>query len=82
MMMLLLTLLQDTTDFSTSSDGRGYNPPDGPLFYLIVLVSSIIVLATIIYTVKWFIWPGEKSDNHIKRKILESKHKKDSQKDE
>ena len=75
MFITLLTLLQDTTDFSTSSEGRAYNPPDGPLYYLIVIVSSLIVLAVVIYTIKWFIWPGEKSDDHIKRKILDSESK-------
>jgi hypothetical protein len=82
MIISLLLLLQDTADFSTSSKGRGYDPPDGPLFYLIVIVSSIIVLATVIYTVKWFLWPGEKSNDHIKRKILESESNQDSQKNE
>ncbi|HLR26004.1 MAG TPA: hypothetical protein VK112_09035 [Fodinibius sp.] len=71
MFISLLTLLQDTTDFSASSEGRSYNPPEGPLYYVILIVSSLIVLAVIFYTVKWFLWPGEKSDDHIKRKILE-----------
>lgn len=82
MIISLLTLLQDTTDFSTSSKGRSYDPPDGPLFYMIVILSSIIVLATVVYTVKWFLWPGEKSGDHIKRKILESESNQDSQKNE
>ena len=72
MFITLLTLLQKSTDFSTSSEGREYAPPDGPLYYFVLIVSSIIVLAVVIYTVKWFIWPGEKSDDHIKRRILES----------
>ena len=72
MFITLLTLLQDTTDFSISSKGRANEPPDGPLFYVIVILSTIIVLATVIYSVKWLIWPGEKSEDHIKRKILES----------
>jgi hypothetical protein len=73
MLSLLLILLQKSSEFSTSSEGRAYAPPDGPLYYIVLIGGAIIVGATIIYTIKWFIWPGEKSDNHIKRKILDTK---------
>lgn len=46
-------------------------PPDGLLYYVVLIGAGIIVLATIILAIKWFIWPGEKSDDHIKRKILD-----------
>lgn len=72
---LILTLLQQATDFSRSSEGRPYAPPDGPLYYLVLIVSCLIVLAVFIYAVKWFIWPEEQSENHIKRKILEDESK-------
>ncbi len=52
-------------------------PPDGPLYYIVMIGGAIIVLATVILTIKWFIWPGEKSDDHIKRKILESESNHD-----
>lgn len=68
---LLVTLLQQAGEFSTSSEGRPYAPPEGPLYYLVLAASSLIVLGVVIFTVKWFIWPGEQSDDHIKRKILE-----------
>lgn len=70
-MQLFLLLLQHTSDFSTSVEGHAYNPPDNLVYYAVLIVSSVIVLATIIYSVKWTIWPGEQADNHIKRKILE-----------
>ncbi|MCH2450359.1 MAG: hypothetical protein MK198_09465 [Gracilimonas sp.] len=72
MISLLLTLVQKGSDFSTSSKGREYLPPDSPLYYIVLIGASIIVLATIILTIKWFICPGEKSDDHIKRKILDT----------
>lgn len=66
-----LMLLQKSSEFSTSSKGREYMPPDGLLYYVVLIGAGIIVLATIILAIKWFIWPGEKSDDHIKRKILD-----------
>ena len=72
MISLLLILLQKSSEFSTSNKGREYLPPDGPLYYIVLIGGAIIVLATVIYTIKWFIWPGEKSDDHIKRKILDT----------
>jgi hypothetical protein len=70
MFTFLLTLIQQVSEFSISSEGREYAPPEGPLYYLVLIGSSIIVLAVVFYTIKWFIWPGEKSKDHIKRKIL------------
>lgn len=71
MISLLVTFMQQAGDFSTSSEGRPYAPPDGPLYYLVLIASSLVVLGVVIFTVKWFIWPGEQSEDHIKRKILE-----------
>lgn len=70
MFTVLLTLIQQANEFSTSSKGREYAPPDGPLYYLVLIVSSLIVLGVVYYTIKWFIWPEEQSEDHIKRKIL------------
>ena len=72
MIYLLLTLIQKGSEFSTSSEGRENLPPAGPLYYIVLIGGSIIVLVTIILTIKWFIWPGEKSEDHIKRKILDT----------
>lgn len=38
--------------------------------YVIVGVMSFLVLATLIFSVKWLIRPGEQSEHHIKRFIL------------
>lgn len=70
MLTVLLTLIQKANEFSTSSEGREYAPPDGPLYYLVLIVSSLIVLGVVYYTIKWFIWPGEQSEDHIKHKII------------
>lgn len=70
MLSFLLTLIQQVSEFSTSSEGRAYAPPDGPLYYTVLIGSSIIVLGVVLFTIKWFIWPGEQSKDHIKRKIL------------
>lgn len=72
---LILALIQQASEFSRSSEGRAYAPPDGPLYYLVLIVSCLIVLAVFIYAVKWFIWPEEQSESHIKRKILEDEPK-------
>lgn len=70
MLSFFLIFIQQASEFSTSSEGRKYAPPDGPLYYLVLIGSSIIVLGVVLLTIKWFIWPGEKSEDHIKRKIL------------
>lgn len=70
-MQLILLFIQQTSDFSTSVEGHAYNPPDSLLYYAVLAVSSLIVLATITYSIKWIIKPGEQADNHIKRKILD-----------
>lgn len=44
--------------------------PEGKFDYLIVWITVVIVLTTLFFSVKWLIRPGEKSDNHIKRFIL------------
>ncbi|SFP86212.1 hypothetical protein [Parafilimonas terrae] len=44
--------------------------PDSRWDYLIVYIAVIIVLATLFFSVKWLVKPGEKSKEHIKRMIL------------
>ena len=44
--------------------------PESRWDYLIVYAAVIIVLGTLFFSVKWLIRPGEKSDQHIKRFIL------------
>ncbi|HYW35026.1 MAG TPA: hypothetical protein VE868_06435 [Balneolaceae bacterium] len=81
MFLLLLSFLQKANQFSTSSEGREYAPPSGPLYYIILVGASLIVLLVIILMIKGFLWPGENSENHIKRKILrsENNHKQNNE---
>lgn len=44
--------------------------PDSRWDYLIVYTTIVIVLATLFFSVKWLVRPGEKSKDHIKRMIL------------
>ncbi len=44
--------------------------PESRWDYVIVLVTAAIVLFTLYFSVKWLLRPGEKSDRHIKRFIL------------
>jgi len=44
--------------------------PESRWDYVIVWVTVAIVLGTFFFSVKWLIRPGETSDRHIKRFIL------------
>lgn len=44
--------------------------PDGNWDYVIVTIVVIIVLFTLFFSVKWLIRPGEQSQSHIKRLVL------------
>lgn len=44
--------------------------PDSNWDYLIISVAVLIVLATLYFTIKWLVNPGEKSETHIKQWIL------------
>ena len=44
--------------------------PESKWDYVIVWATVAIVLLTLFFSVKWLIRPGEKSDRHIKRFIL------------
>lgn len=45
--------------------------PDSRWDYLIVGVTTAVVLATMYYSIKWLIKPGEQSNTHIKRIIFD-----------
>ena len=38
--------------------------------FLIISATAIIVIATLFFSIKWLLMPGEKSDTHIKHLIL------------
>ena len=44
--------------------------PQNNLDYLIVSVASAIVVATLFFSIKWLVSPGEKEEKHIKRIVL------------
>lgn len=38
--------------------------------YLIISCAAVIVIATLFFSIKWLLIPGEKSETHIKHLIL------------
>ena len=44
--------------------------PGGNWDYVIVTIAVFIVLVTLFFSVKWLIKPGEQSQSHIKRLVL------------
>ena len=50
-----------------ASHGSG---PSSNWDYVAGIVTLIIVIAVLFYSVKWMINPGEKEDTHIKRNVL------------
>ncbi len=58
---------QQSEFLSSISHGAG---PQSRFDYLIVSVVAVIVLATLYFSLKWMIKPGERNVNHIKRTIL------------
>jgi|SRR5699024_30581 len=45
--------------------------PEHQWDYIIIIAVAIITIATLFFSVKWLIKPGEKSDKHIKRMVLD-----------
>jgi hypothetical protein len=39
--------------------------------YTVIVVAVAIVVLTFVLAIKYLIWPGERGDQHIKRRILE-----------
>lgn len=44
--------------------------PQGPMDYVALYIMIAVTLATLFYSVKWLLKPGEKSKAHIKYFIL------------
>lgn len=44
--------------------------PQGRFDYVIIWIMVVITMATLYYSIKWLIRPGEKNKEHIKRFIL------------
>lgn len=79
-LILILFFLANTVAFACSVCEkqqpemlRGITHGTGPQSnwdYVIIWAIAIIVAATLFFSIKWLIWPGEKSGSHIKRTIL------------
>jgi hypothetical protein len=39
--------------------------------YTVIIVAVAIVVLTFVLAIKYLIWPGERQDEHIKRRILD-----------
>lgn len=48
--------------------------PQGNFDYVAIWIMVVITLATLYYSIKWLIKPGEKSTTHIKRFILKDEY--------
>ena len=44
--------------------------PQNDWDYLIVSVAAVIVVATLFFSIRWLLSPGEGGENHIKRIVL------------
>lgn len=44
--------------------------PQGYIDYIIIAISALIVIATMVYFIKYLVWPKEDDPNHIKRRII------------
>ncbi len=44
--------------------------PDNSWDYLIVLLTAVVVVVSLIFSVRWLLRPGEKGEDHIKRSIF------------
>jgi hypothetical protein len=44
--------------------------PESKWDYVIIWIAIVIVAATLFFSVKWLLHPGERSGDHIKRFIL------------
>jgi len=50
---------------------HGTGPAEHKWDYIIAVVMLIITVLTLFYSIKWLLHPGEKSQDHIKRTVLE-----------
>ncbi|HEX7005009.1 MAG TPA: hypothetical protein VF168_12560 [Trueperaceae bacterium] len=66
---LLLMLAAQAADFSTSTQGHGA-PTAKPLDFAITSLGTLVVLLVVVYALKFFVTPRERSSEHIKRRIL------------
>lgn len=69
----LLAIACPTCEIAQPRYFKGITHGTGPQSnwdYLIISVTVIIVIATLLFSIKWLVQPGEKSVTHIKNLIL------------
>jgi len=69
----LITFACPTCELAQPKYLRGITHGTGPQSnwdYLIISVTAVIVIATLFFSIKWLVKPGEKSVTHIKHLIL------------
>jgi len=69
----LITFACPTCELAQPKYLRGITHGTGPQSnwdYLIISVTAVIVVATLFFSIKWLVKPGEKSVTHIKHLIL------------
>jgi len=69
----LLAIACPTCEIAQPRYLKGISHGTGPQSYwdyLIISVTAIIVIATLFFSIKWLVKPGEKSVTHIKHLIL------------
>jgi hypothetical protein len=69
----LMAFACPTCDIAQPRYLRGITHGTGPQTnwdFLIVSTIAVIVIATLFFSIKWLVQPGEKSLNHIKHLIL------------
>ncbi|AYL94509.1 hypothetical protein [Mucilaginibacter celer] len=75
-LLLVLMIRLDATACESCKKSGGFTGithgpgPDSNWDYLIVLVMVVITLYVLVASIRCFIKPGEKSEQHIKRMIL------------
>lgn len=67
--LLLALLLQASREFSTSPEGRAATS-SGLFDWVLLTLAAVGVAASIALCVKYFLRPGESSEDHIKRRVL------------
>lgn len=69
-MVAVFVWLAQADSFATSTAGRHHEGPRNPFDYVLVAVAIGLVIVVTVLCVKYFVRPGEKDPDHIKRKIL------------
>jgi hypothetical protein len=60
--------------FTLSSEYCGPDVIGGISDLAIVIISIIVVFLSFYLCIKFFIWPGEENQDHIKRKVLSERN--------